>query len=111
MLASPLPLGAPQGPLSVRGTPCLPAPPAQSAHGRAQLHVFLPTEAVPPVEVDSESVDEGFMDELDSKFSSLRIQQGALKTPVQWLGTQTELNHIYVHTSIQTLTMLTFIHT
>lgn len=86
VLASPLPLDMQQGALSVRGTPCLPpqpSPPLQSAQGRAQLHVFLPTETVSSEEVDSESVDEGFMDELDNKVTSLRIHQGTPKTPVQ----------------------------
>ncbi|XP_074543548.1 uncharacterized protein LOC141803434 [Halichoeres trimaculatus] len=46
---------------------------------RTQLHVFLPSEAEGE-EVDSESVDEGFMDELDSKITSLKLQQGAPKT-------------------------------
>ncbi|XP_048085449.1 uncharacterized protein LOC125285187 [Alosa alosa] len=85
VFASPLPLGAPQGVLSVRGTPCLPpqpGPSAQPTRGRTQLHVFLPTEVVPSEEVDSESVDEGFMDELDSKVSSLKIHQGTSKPPV-----------------------------
>ncbi|GAA6233299.1 uncharacterized protein LOC120786461 [Lates japonicus] len=76
----------PQGePLSVIGKPCLPScgqrPPPVAASGpaRPQLHVFLPTE-VEGEEVDSESADEGFMDELDSKITSLKLQQGALKT-------------------------------
>ncbi|XP_062266352.1 uncharacterized protein LOC133972794 [Platichthys flesus] len=76
-------------PLSVVGKPYLrscsqrlaPAAAAASAPApaRAQLHVFLPTEAEAE-EVDSESVDEGFMDELDCKMTSLKLQQGALKT-------------------------------
>ncbi|XP_069372953.1 uncharacterized protein [Paralichthys olivaceus] len=74
-------------PLSVVGKPYLPgcgqrlapAPAAASGPARAQLHVFLPTEAEGE-EVDRESVDEGFMDELDCKMTSLKLQQGALKT-------------------------------
>jgi len=65
-------------PLSVVGKPCPlscsqrpAAPPA-----RTQLHVFLPSEAEAQ-EADCESVDEGFMDELDSRMSSLKLQQGA----------------------------------
>jgi len=46
---------------------------------RTQLHVFLPTEAE-GVELDSGSVDEGFMDELDSRVTSLKLLQGAPKT-------------------------------
>lgn len=70
--------------LSVVGKPCLlgcsqrSAMAAASGPGRTQLHVFLPTEAEGE-EVDSESVDEGFMDELDSKITSLKLQQGAPK--------------------------------
>ncbi|KAK5883246.1 hypothetical protein CesoFtcFv8_019598 [Champsocephalus esox] len=77
---------SPQGePLYVVGKPCLPssserpAPSAAAGPARTQLHVFLPTEAEGE-EVDSESVDEGFMDELDSKITSLKLQQGAAKT-------------------------------
>ncbi|XP_071355452.1 uncharacterized protein [Trachinotus anak] len=72
-------------PLSVIGKPCLlscsqrPAPAAAASPARTQLHVFLPTEAEGE-EADSESVDEGFMDELDSKMTSLKLQQGAPKT-------------------------------
>ncbi|XP_042362936.1 uncharacterized protein LOC121958132 [Plectropomus leopardus] len=70
-------------PLSVVGKPCLPScgerPALAAGPGRTQLHVFLPTEAEGE-EVDSESVDEGFMDELDSKITSLKLQQGAPKT-------------------------------
>lgn len=66
--------------LSVVGKPCLQRPALPAAGpGRTQLHVFLPTEAEGE-EVDSESVDEGFMDELDSKITSLKLQQGAPKT-------------------------------
>ena len=36
-----------------------------------------------PEEVDSESVDEGFMDELDSKITSLKIQQRAALSKLQ----------------------------
>ncbi|XP_039977855.1 uncharacterized protein LOC120786461 [Xiphias gladius] len=72
-------------PLSVIGKPCLPScsqRPAQAATAgpaRTQLHVFLPTEAEAD-EADSESVDEGFMDELDSRITSMKLQQGAPKT-------------------------------
>ncbi|XP_044027846.1 uncharacterized protein LOC122864457 isoform X2 [Siniperca chuatsi] len=72
-------------PLSLVGKPCLPScskrPAVAAAAGpaRTQLHVFLPTEAEGE-EVDSESVDEGFMDELDSKITSLKLQHGAPKT-------------------------------
>lgn len=74
-------------PLSVIGKPCLPscserpvvAVAAAVRPARPQLHVFLPTEAEGE-EVDSQSVDEGFMDELDSKITSLSLQQGAPKT-------------------------------
>lgn len=72
-------------PLSVTGKPCLPscserpAVAAAVSPARPQLHVFLPTEAERE-DVDSESVDEGFMDELDSKITSVLLQQGAPKT-------------------------------
>lgn len=77
-------------PLSVVGRPCLLSysdcpPPAAAAAAdspaRTQLHVFLPTEAAGEEE-GSESVDEGFMDETDSKITSLKLQHGAPKTPV-----------------------------
>lgn len=38
---------------------------AATVPARPQLHIFLPTEA--EEEADSESVDEGFMDELDCR--------------------------------------------
>lgn len=69
----------------VVGKPCLlscsqrPAVAASAGPTRTQLHVFLPTEAEGE-EVDSESVDEGFMDESDSKMTSLQLRQGAPKT-------------------------------
>lgn len=73
--------------LSVVGKPCLPncsKPSPQvpaSVPARTQLHVFLPTEgAGEGEEADSESVDEGFMDELDNMIISLKLQQGAPKT-------------------------------
>ncbi|KAI1901781.1 hypothetical protein AGOR_G00037930 [Albula goreensis] len=69
--------------LAVRGKQCLPVPssPSAPAPARTQLHVFLPTEgAVQREERDNESVDEGFMDELDSKVISLKLQQGEAKT-------------------------------
>ncbi|XP_034561176.1 uncharacterized protein LOC117828254 [Notolabrus celidotus] len=71
-------------PLSVVGKPCLLSCSERSTQrtvtgpARTQLHVFLPTEAEGE-EVDSESVDEGFMDELDSKITSQKLQQGAPK--------------------------------
>ncbi|CAL1585077.1 unnamed protein product [Knipowitschia caucasica] len=68
-------------PLSVVGKTCVPVssprPAPAPRPSRAHIHVFLPSEA--EVE-DSESVDEGFMDELDLKMSSLRLQQGAPHT-------------------------------
>nr|XP_020474164.1 uncharacterized protein LOC109970735 [Monopterus albus] len=64
-------------PLTVTGKPCLlnSSQRRTLAAGpvRTQLHVFLPTEAEGE-ETDSESVDEGFMDELDSKITSLKLQ-------------------------------------
>ncbi|KAK9957541.1 hypothetical protein ABG768_011782 [Culter alburnus] len=69
--------------LSVRGKTCLPTrhlPDASSATSRTQLHVFLPAEGAGREEDrDSESVDEGFMDELDSKVTTLRLQQDPKK--------------------------------
>ncbi|KAE8282300.1 hypothetical protein D5F01_LYC19704 [Larimichthys crocea] len=72
-------------PLFVVGKPCLPScghrpavSVAAAGPARTQLHVFLPTEAEGE-EVDSESVDEGFMDELDSKMTSLKLKQGGPK--------------------------------
>lgn len=69
--------------LSVIGKPCFlncgQRPAMATSPGRTQLHVFLPTEAEGE-EVDSESVDEGFMDELDNKITSLKLQERALKT-------------------------------
>ncbi|KAM9419866.1 uncharacterized protein ACWYII_022742 [Salvelinus alpinus] len=71
--------------LTVRGKPCLSlpsqsSPPAASMPARTQLHIFLPTERIGGREEgDSESVDEGFMDELDSKITSLKLQQGEAK--------------------------------
>lgn len=68
-------------PLAVVGRPCPPGcsqRPA-AAPARPQIHVFLPSEAEAE-EADSESVDEGFMDELDSKITSLKLQPGAPKT-------------------------------
>ncbi|CAL8293259.1 unnamed protein product [Merluccius merluccius] len=72
--------------LSVIGRPCLPGccqTPALVAVSlppkRTQLHVFLPTGdragEEDGEEADSESVDEGFMDELDSKITALRLQR------------------------------------
>ncbi|XP_047460285.1 uncharacterized protein LOC125019512 [Mugil cephalus] len=69
-------------PLSVVGKTCLLScsqRPAAAGPARTHLHVFLPSEAEGE-EADSESVDEGFMDELDSKMTSLRVQQRATNT-------------------------------
>ncbi|XP_055013437.1 uncharacterized protein LOC129410103 [Boleophthalmus pectinirostris] len=69
--------------LSVVGKTCLPVctprptPAAVSGPSRPHLHVFLPSEAEGE---DSESVDEGFMDELDHKMSSLKLQQAGPQT-------------------------------
>lgn len=46
---------------------------------RPQLHIFLPTDDK-GVEMDSESVDEGFLDELDYKIRSLKLEQGSAQT-------------------------------
>ncbi|XP_061111927.1 uncharacterized protein LOC133137600 [Conger conger] len=74
---------APQGgTLAVRGKHCLPrppSPPVTTEPARTELHVFLPTEGAGE-EGDNESVDEGFMDELDSKVTSLKNHQGEPKT-------------------------------
>ncbi|XP_054911160.1 uncharacterized protein LOC129375846 [Poeciliopsis prolifica] len=63
--------------LFVVGRPCLlgggPRLAAAGPAGRAQLHVFLPSEAKPE-EADRESVDEGFMDELDCRITALKLQ-------------------------------------
>ncbi|XP_016097727.1 uncharacterized protein [Sinocyclocheilus grahami] len=72
--------------LSVRGKTCLPTqhlPTSSSSASRTQLHVFLPAEGAGQEEDrDSESVDEGFMDELDNKVTNLRLLQDP-KTPKQ----------------------------
>ncbi|MEQ2295905.1 hypothetical protein AMECASPLE_019371 [Ameca splendens] len=68
--------------LSVVGKPCFLScnqRPAAGPPGRAQLHVFLPSETEGE-EGDGESVDEGFMDELDSKITSLKLQQKVIQT-------------------------------
>ncbi|KAM8840071.1 uncharacterized protein AB9W97_001047 [Spinachia spinachia] len=76
-------------PLSVVGRPCLlsyteclPLAAAATADSpaRTQLHVFLPTED--EGEEGSASVDEGFMDEVESKITSLKLQHGAPMTPI-----------------------------
>ncbi|CAL8396760.1 unnamed protein product [Gadus morhua 'NCC'] len=70
--------------LSVVGRPCLPgccrtlaSVAASLPLKRTELHVFLPTgdPAREAGETDAESVDEGFMDELDCKINSLRLQR------------------------------------
>ncbi|KAJ8384953.1 hypothetical protein AAFF_G00196190 [Aldrovandia affinis] len=77
-----------EGTLAVRGKHCLPSPPAPSVAqlptpARTQLHVFLPTEgAGEGEEGDNESVDEGFMDELD-KVTSLKLHQGEPKNSIR----------------------------
>ncbi|KAK5618197.1 hypothetical protein CRENBAI_020823 [Crenichthys baileyi] len=69
--------------LSVMGKPCFLScsqrPAAAGPPGRAQLHVFLPNETEGE-EVDVESVDEGFMDDLDTKTTSLKLQQKVIQT-------------------------------
>lgn len=63
--------------LSVRGKTCLLSQPllTASAASRKELHIFLPAEGAEEEETrDSESVDEGFMDELDNKISTLALQ-------------------------------------
>lgn len=72
-------------PLSVTGKPCLlrcsqrSGVSTLSMPARPQLHIFLPTDDK-GVEMDSESVDEGFLDELDYKTTSLKLQQGPAQT-------------------------------
>lgn len=69
-------------PLSVVGKPCLLSCSQRSAAStlpmpaRPQLHIFLPTDDK-GTEMDSESVDEGFLDELDYKITTLKLQQGS----------------------------------
>ncbi|GAA6099822.1 uncharacterized protein LOC125145209, partial [Tachysurus ichikawai] len=64
--------------LSIKGIPCFSR--ALPTKGPKQLHVFLPTEgAVHVDDKDSESIDEGFMDEVDHK-SALKQQEGERKT-------------------------------
>lgn len=70
--------------LSVVGKPCFLScsqRPADSAgpSGRAQLHVFLPSEAEAE-EGDGEPVDEGFMDEPDCSATSLKLQHKVPQT-------------------------------
>ncbi|KAL7829405.1 hypothetical protein AOLI_G00302900 [Acnodon oligacanthus] len=72
--------------LSIRGTPCLPSRPAPTTAttSRTQLHIFLPVEGAGEEEdKDSESVDEGFMDEVENKVSILKHQRGDAKTLTQ----------------------------
>ncbi|KAK2864621.1 hypothetical protein Q7C36_003775 [Tachysurus vachellii] len=64
--------------LSVKGIPCFSR--ALPTKGPKQLHVFLPTEGTVHVDdKDSESIDEGFMDEVDHKYA-LKQQEGERKT-------------------------------
>lgn len=63
--------------LSVKGIPCFSR--AAPSKGPKQLHVFLPTEStVERDDEDSESIDEGFMDEVDYKAS---FKQAETKSP------------------------------
>lgn len=64
-------------PLCVVGKPCLLRCSQRAAS--SQLHIFLPSEAEVE-ELDRESVDEGFMDELDIKIGSLKLQEEPVKT-------------------------------
>ena len=75
-------LSAQEG-LTVVGRPCLPgycrtlaSVAASLPLKRTELHVFLPTgdPSAEGEEADAESVDEGFMDELDSKINALRLR-------------------------------------
>ncbi|XP_034016793.1 uncharacterized protein LOC117501936 isoform X1 [Thalassophryne amazonica] len=72
--------------LFVTGKSCLPTgtrrPPRAGPvfPARTQLHVFLPGESE---EADSDSVDEGFMDELDSKVLSVKLQRVPPRTTSQ----------------------------
>lgn len=69
--------------LSVRGKTCLPFQPLPTAASRKELHIFLPAQGAGEDETrDSESVDEGFMDELENKISTLADQHEA-KIPKQ----------------------------
>ncbi|KAA0710421.1 hypothetical protein E1301_Tti012520 [Triplophysa tibetana] len=61
--------------LSVKGKTCLPSQPLSSGASRKELHIFLPAEGAEEEETrESESVDEGFIDELDYKISTLALQ-------------------------------------
>lgn len=65
--------------LSIKGIPCFSR--ASSTKGPKQLHVYLPSEGtVEEDDKDSESIDEGFMDEVDHK-SVLKLQEGERITP------------------------------
>lgn len=63
---------------------------------RKQLHVFIPVEGTEEQDNrDSESIDEGFMDETDSKLSiqkkeGLKIQTGGRYSAVTSLGANSE---------------------
>ncbi|KAL0962433.1 hypothetical protein UPYG_G00339970 [Umbra pygmaea] len=66
--------------LTVRGKPCLslrskPTPSIAPMPARTQLHIYLPTGVGEGREGDSESVDEGFMEEQDIKITGLKLQQ------------------------------------
>ncbi|XP_016318296.1 uncharacterized protein LOC107670263 [Sinocyclocheilus anshuiensis] len=73
--------------LSVRGQTFLPTqhlPTSSSSAPRTQLHVFLPAEGARQEEDgDSESVDEGFMDELDNKVTTLRLQDPKIPKQIE----------------------------
>lgn len=64
--------------LSITGIPCFSK--ALLAKGPKQLHVYLPTEGtVEEDDKDSESTDEGFMDEVDHK-AVFKQQEGETKS-------------------------------
>ncbi|KAI7799065.1 hypothetical protein IRJ41_017327, partial [Triplophysa rosa] len=80
--------------LSVRGKTCLPSQPLPSAASRKELHIFLPAEGAEEEETrDSESVDEGFMDELDNKISTIALQHDP-KIPKQSYVTEPLLGDV-----------------
>lgn len=72
-------------PLSITGKPCLLSCSRRSVAStipvpaRPQLHIFLPMDDK-VIEMDNESVDEGFLDELDFKMTSLKLQQASAQT-------------------------------
>ncbi|KAK6474347.1 hypothetical protein HHUSO_G26572 [Huso huso] len=59
--------------ISVRGTPCVQPPgaaPPPSLTSKTELHVYLPAGGE-----DCESVDEGFMEDIESEFHSLSVRE------------------------------------